>query len=216
MMTVNGCWKATISLSTLLLYLILLFGFHVHNACSAIESLTSQEFYNLKDSVDAVIDVRSQSEWDSGHIEGAMLMEALSSYGEEEYQVTTPMDLAGCEYCDIIAYCRSGTRAEAALTILQNSGFKGRLYNGQGVSDWTDANYALVNTPSIAAPCSYNGTVSHQCYMNWLSYQAPNTMIVLEEKVYENASSGSLMASGFSAGRILIVGLLAFPLSLFV
>jgi rhodanese-related sulfurtransferase len=211
--TTSGGLKV-VSSSTFLLCLTLLFGFHAHNACCAIENLSSQTFYSIKDSVDAVVDVRSQSEWDSGHIEGAMLMEALSSFGEQGYQVATPMDLVGCEYCDIIVYCRSGSRSGAALTILQNGGFKGRLYNGQGVSDWTDASYPLVNTPSIAAPCTYNGTVSHQCYMDWLSRQTPTTKIVLEDKVYEAVvNSGSLMPSGFAG--LFILGLTS-ALSMFM
>jgi rhodanese-related sulfurtransferase len=207
-MMANRYLQAMSSSASLLLYIILLFGFRVPNADAVIKSLTSQEFFKLKDSVDAVIDVRTQDEWDSGHIQGAMFMESLSSYGTEGLEVTAPMDLAGCEYCDIIVYCRSGSRAGAALTILQNSGFKGRLYNGQGLSDWTAASYPLVKTsPSIAAPCTYDADVSHQCYMNWLSYQPPGTKIVLEAKVYEDNSSGSssLRISGLSG--MFIVGL---------
>jgi rhodanese-related sulfurtransferase len=212
MVTNNGCLKVMSSSMSSLLCIILVFGFQLHNAScspSSIVNLTSQEFYNLKDSVDAVIDVRGQSEWDSGHIEGAMLVEALASYGDIENQVTTPMDLAGCEYCDIIVYCRSGNRASVALRILQIAGFQGRLYNGQGVSQWTAANYTLVNdTSSIPAPCTYNDTVSDQCYTRTKS----GTVIGLEDKGGEATSSGSWMISGFS-GLCLIVGL---ALSLFV
>jgi rhodanese-related sulfurtransferase len=198
-MTTTRCLMATSS--TFLLYMLLLFvGFHVHNINgSTIENLTAQEFYFLilNDSIDAIIDVRSQSEWDSGHIEGAMLVESLASYGDSEsQQVTTPIDLAGCEYCDIIVYCRSGNRASVALKLLQNAGFKGQLYNGQGVRQWTEANYTLVNTSSIAAPCTYNQTLRDEHYTRWVSYQSTGTVIA--------SNSGSFMIRGFSG--LLIIG----------
>jgi rhodanese-related sulfurtransferase len=204
--------KAMPSSTVLLLYINLLFGF-LHNAFSY-ETLTAEGFFTLKDSVDAVIDVRTLSEWESGHIEGAMLVEELASYGKA-CQVTTPMDLKGCEYCDIIVYCRSGNRAGAALTILQNAGFKGRLYNGLGVSQWTDANYPLVNTPSIAAPCTYNATVNQQCYTDWLSNQASGKVVVLEEKDSGANNSGSLSLTTCGFSGMFIVGL-AFAFTLLV
>lgn len=192
--------------------LILLFGCFVKNA-SSIESLTPDEFYNLKDLVDAVVDVRGQDEWDRGHIEGAMFVEALSSY-ETDYKVTTPVDLTGCEYCDIIVYCRSGARAGRALQIMEDAGFKGRLYNGEGVSQWTAANYTLVtNSPSIEAPCTKNGDVSDQCYMKWLSHQTPEKVIVLQEKVYEANDSSSSAITGSALPVLFIVGV-ALPLFL--
>jgi rhodanese-related sulfurtransferase len=140
-----------------LLVLILCLGCFVQTAV-AYETLTPEEFFILKDTVNAVVDVRSQSEWDSGHIEGAMHVDSLSLYGTES-EMSSPANLAGCEYCDIIVYCRSGARAGQALEHLEAAGFVGNLYNGLGVSQWTAANYPLVtNSPSTPAPCTVNAT----------------------------------------------------------
>jgi rhodanese-related sulfurtransferase len=145
-----------------LLRIVLFLGCFVQNVCSY-STLTAEEFYNLKDTVNVIVDVRTQSEWDSGHIEGAMHVDSLSLYGTE-LEISSPSDLAGCEYCDIIVYCRSGSRAGQALTLLEAAGFAGNLYNGLGVSQWSAANYPLVtNSPSTAAPCTVNATVRDQC-----------------------------------------------------
>jgi rhodanese-related sulfurtransferase len=148
--------------STVLFLIALCLGCFVHSACSYV-TLTPEQFYSLKDSVNAVFDVRTLSEWDSGHIEGAMHVDSLSLYGTSS-QISSPADLAGCEHCDIIVYCRFGARAVQALAHLEAAGFVGNLYNGLGVSQWTAANYPLVaNSPSTPASCTVNTTASSQC-----------------------------------------------------
>eukprot|EP00549_Striatella_unipunctata_P010016 CAMPEP_0118709698 /NCGR_PEP_ID=MMETSP0800-20121206/22838_1 /TAXON_ID=210618 ORGANISM="Striatella unipunctata, Strain CCMP2910" /NCGR_SAMPLE_ID=MMETSP0800 /ASSEMBLY_ACC=CAM_ASM_000638 /LENGTH=74 /DNA_ID=CAMNT_0006613533 /DNA_START=162 /DNA_END=386 /DNA_ORIENTATION=- len=67
------------------------------------------------DAFDAVVDVRTVSEWeDTGIIENVTLIESMQSLS------STPMDLMGCEYCSIAVYCRSGSRAQSALEKMQN------------------------------------------------------------------------------------------------
>jgi rhodanese-related sulfurtransferase len=112
---------------------------------------------------DVIVDVRTLSEYTTGHINGSTLVESLASYNTTS-QVSTPDALRGCEYCNIVVYCRSGSRATDALQHLITAGYKGQLYNGLGVSQWTDAGYALVvDTVSIVPPCTTNTTVSEQC-----------------------------------------------------
>ena len=82
-----------------------------------IVQLTSKEFYHhafVNVLVDAVVDLRAVSEWNSSHIEGAIFLESLGSFGKAN-RVSTPADLAGCRYCAIVVYCASGRRAELAL-----------------------------------------------------------------------------------------------------
>eukprot|EP00339_Tiarina_fusa_P020486 CAMPEP_0116997342 /NCGR_PEP_ID=MMETSP0472-20121206/811_1 /TAXON_ID=693140 ORGANISM="Tiarina fusus, Strain LIS" /NCGR_SAMPLE_ID=MMETSP0472 /ASSEMBLY_ACC=CAM_ASM_000603 /LENGTH=191 /DNA_ID=CAMNT_0004696193 /DNA_START=227 /DNA_END=802 /DNA_ORIENTATION=+ len=102
---------------------------------------------------DAVVDVRTQAEWDDGHIENATLVENLASDGDG-------ILLIGCESCTLAVYCRVGNRAGVAITRLLNEyGFNGTLYNARGTDQWTDAGYDLVSGPTKVAECS-NSKVS--------------------------------------------------------
>eukprot|EP00549_Striatella_unipunctata_P020430 CAMPEP_0118682708 /NCGR_PEP_ID=MMETSP0800-20121206/5628_1 /TAXON_ID=210618 ORGANISM="Striatella unipunctata, Strain CCMP2910" /NCGR_SAMPLE_ID=MMETSP0800 /ASSEMBLY_ACC=CAM_ASM_000638 /LENGTH=171 /DNA_ID=CAMNT_0006579113 /DNA_START=163 /DNA_END=679 /DNA_ORIENTATION=- len=113
------------------------------------------------DAFDAVVDVRTVSEWeDTGIIENVTLIESMQSLSST------------IEYCSIAVYCRSGSRAQSALEKMQNEfGFKGPLFNGLGTSQWIDAGYPLVpydnSSPTtnavVVPPCSTDGGVSEQC-----------------------------------------------------
>ena len=125
---------------------------------------------------DVVVDVRTNDEWEAGHIANATLVENLASYTNETADRTggTPSALAGCEHCNIVVYCQSGSRAAAALQVLRAAGFVGRLYNGQGVSQWTAAGFLLETTPeSVTPPCTVDAAVSEQCRQAYLEYTAP-------------------------------------------
>lgn len=141
--------------------------------------LSPQSFYArlVSGDYDVVVDVRRRlDEWNVGHIAGATLVESLASYTQDNSSAIatgSPTDLAGCEYCDIIVYCRSGNRAGQAITLLRQHGFKGRLWNGMGVLQWQEAGYELVNTTESVVPlCTVNDTVSDECYDKFLSYQS--------------------------------------------
>ena len=113
----------------------------------------------------AIIDVRTKAEFESGHIENATLIESLASFGTSR-QISTPEDLSGCESCDLGIYCQSGNRAGRAIEILTASGFKGRLYNGQGVSQWTREEYPLVTGASTPAMCATTAEGQQACEMS--------------------------------------------------
>jgi len=126
---------------------------------------------------DVIVDCRSLTEWEDGHIAGATLVENLASYGNDMSMeagafgladtVGAPSDLAGCEYCNIVVYGNSADRAERALEHLIEAGFMGRLYNGQSVSEWTEAGYPLVvGEESVTPPCTeywYEDGGSEEC-----------------------------------------------------
>ena len=132
---------------------------------------------------DVIVDVRSLNEWEDGHIAGATLVENLASFGNDlsmepgtfglSENVGAPSDLAGCDYCNIVVYGNSADRAERALEHLIEAGFMGRLYNGQSVSEWTDAGYPLVvGEESVTPPCTeywYEDGGSKQCRMAYLA-----------------------------------------------
>jgi rhodanese-related sulfurtransferase len=93
-------------------------------------TLTPAELYqgNLEGRFKAIVDVRTVSEWRSGHIENATFVANLASTG-------SPKLLEGCDNCVIAIYCRSGARARGAIRLLQQEfGYKGDNYDGFGVS----------------------------------------------------------------------------------
>jgi len=143
------------------LYLALSF---VYQAVSqGYTTLNPQEFFDLKDEVEVVVDVRTANEWNQGHIAGATLLDLAAT--------ATLDDLAGCEYCSMIVYCASGNRSRSALDRMIAAGFKGKLYNGQGISQWTRAGYPLVKTPSVVPECTTNPVKSDECESTWLEEQ---------------------------------------------
>lgn len=129
-----------------------------HLVLGQTEMLTAQELYDgmQQGSFQAVVDVRTASEWNRGHIENATLLESLNAFNTSS-QVATPTDIAGCRNCSIAVYCQSGRRAGIAINILRANGFTGPLYNGQGTSQWNSAGFPLVQTDSIEPECQKRG-----------------------------------------------------------
>lgn len=121
---------------------------------SVARTLSPLEFYEMATSgeVNAVVDVRTFSEWETGHVENATLIENLQDAGTPEEVAALASDLNGCRNCPIVVYCRSGARAAAAILKLASAGFNGPLYNGLGVSQWSDQGLPLVATADSSDP----------------------------------------------------------------
>ena len=83
-----------------------------------------------------VLDVRTQSEYDSGHIYGAVWIPVT----ELEARIA---ELAGHENHEIIVYCGSGVRSVTASGILDSHNFT-KVYNMLGgISAWQSAGYPV-------------------------------------------------------------------------
>jgi len=81
-----------------------------------------------------VLDVRTQSEYDSGHIYGAVLI----PHTELETRIS---ELAGHENHEIIVYCGSGVRSVTASEILDSHNFM-KVYNMLGgIQAWQSSGY---------------------------------------------------------------------------
>lgn len=85
-----------------------------------------------------VLDVRSASEWQNGHLEGA-----------------TRIDIHGQEFADtakrtldpgkpVLIYCRSGVRSAKAAAVLEKVGFREIATLRGGIIAWQDAGATLV------------------------------------------------------------------------
>jgi rhodanese-related sulfurtransferase len=92
----------------------------------------------LIDNPPLVIDVRTDSEWDSGHIEDALhisLRDFMSSRAEWPEDLTTP----------IVVYDNPIHRSSMALTLMRLLGYENVRALGGGVTAWTNAGLPLVS-----------------------------------------------------------------------
>ena len=99
--------------------------------------------------VHALVDVRTLGEWNKGHIPGAYFVENLQS-------TKNISALKGCEKCRVVTYCHMGPRAKMAAKLLEEAGFEsvGEAY---GITQWKEAGYELVNTPTTKPSCVGTG-----------------------------------------------------------
>lgn len=75
-----------------------------------------------------IVDVRTKSEYDGGHIPNAVLI-PNETIGSER-----PASLPDLN-AEILVYCRSGARSRAASQKLANLGYTA-IYNFGGIMDW--------------------------------------------------------------------------------
>ena len=95
-----------------------------------------------------VLDVRTPAEYAEGHVPGAQNI----PHTELAARIA---ELSAARSSDIVVYCRSGTRAAQALTVLEGAGFK-RLFHLQG--DYT--RWAADGRPVSYQPAAVAGTIA--------------------------------------------------------
>ncbi len=103
-------------------------------------SYTDVSVHEAKDMLDEgdvfLLDVRTESEFNSGHLEGAVNIE-VSQLGSRLDEV--PADEV------ILVYCRTGVRSVRASKTLVNAGYTD-VYNMQGgITAWISAGYPYVS-----------------------------------------------------------------------
>ena len=82
-----------------------------------------------QDGTQIIVDVRTQEEYDSGHIPGAICI-PNESIGTEHPEELPDLDQV------ILVYCRSGNRSKQASEKLTEAGYK-NVYEFGGIIDWT-------------------------------------------------------------------------------
>jgi rhodanese-related sulfurtransferase len=83
-----------------------------------------------------ILDVRTVSEFESGHLEGAINIpvEVLSSH------------LSGLNQNDeLLVYCRTGNRSTTAVGILRESGYDKVYHMDGGITSWNSAGFPTVS-----------------------------------------------------------------------
>jgi len=83
----------------------------------------------------AILDVRTPSEFDDGHIEGAInipvddLTRRLDELSKDD---------------ELLVYCRTGNRSARAVGILNDGGFTKIFHMDEGITGWMDAGYPVI------------------------------------------------------------------------
>ncbi len=97
---------------------------------NTVEKITSEQARKMMDSNPDVIilDVRTEEEFDSGHISGAVLIPDTEISTKAEEILTN-------QAAPILIYCRSGRRSALAAKTLQELGYE-NLYDFGGIIDW--------------------------------------------------------------------------------
>lgn len=115
----------------LVIFICLIFIVGCEEEKALYRTVSAKEAYNIIDKRSDIIilDVRNESEYEAGHIEGAVnipLNEVKSRFMEEvtdNYQST------------ILVYCQSGKRSKEASQIISKMGFSDVIDMG-GLSSW--------------------------------------------------------------------------------
>lgn len=101
-------------------------------------SVNADEFQSLiADPTVQLLDVRTQEEFDEGHIAGALLVDVNDSAFVEKAMAVLDVNRA------VAVYCRSGRRSARAASLLSENRFKVTNLNG-GVIAWQDSGKVLV------------------------------------------------------------------------
>ena len=106
-----------------------------------VEEVTSQEAFDLIQENDGnpgfiTLDVRTASEFQAGHIEGALSIDVnLPSFSEELAQLD--------RNAIYLVYCRSGNRSRTALAIMEGLGFTSIYHLTNGITEWVDAGFPV-------------------------------------------------------------------------
>ena len=84
-----------------------------------------------------IIDVRSQSEYETGHLPGAIYIPFWAAFSPTELEKADPST-------QLVLYCQHGPRAGIAKLALSLSGFENIVYLEGHMSAWQQANLPVV------------------------------------------------------------------------
>jgi rhodanese-related sulfurtransferase len=85
-----------------------------------------------------LVDVRTQEEWDAGHLEGATRIEITADGFSEKAEAALDGDKP------VLVYCRSGSRSARAAEALEKLGFEMVKDLDGGITAWREAGKKVV------------------------------------------------------------------------
>jgi thioredoxin len=106
---------------------------------SVFKSVSAKEGFSLiLETKPFILDVRTEKEFNSGHISGATLIPV-------DQIADRVNEIASHRNDTIFVYCFSGNRSLAAMRVLSNKGFKYLINLKGGIMDWKRNNLPLTN-----------------------------------------------------------------------
>ena len=119
------------------LSLIFIFSCELLNS-PEINIISESDFVEIQDSDYTLIDVRTQDEFDLGHIDSAINLDFYSETFQNEI-LSLPKNET------IVLYCRTNNRSSKTATILKENGYKDIFVIRGGITEWVkngnDINY---------------------------------------------------------------------------
>ena len=119
------------------LSLIFIFSCEIINS-PEINIISESDFVEIQDSDYTLIDVRTQDEFDLGHIDSAINLDFYSDTFQNEI-LSLPKNEK------IVLYCRTNNRSSKTATILKENGYKDISVIRGGITEWVkngnDINY---------------------------------------------------------------------------
>ena len=113
-----------------LLSILLLTGCSGGASDGSYEQISQEAAKEMMDTQEVIVlDVREQSEYDSGHIPGAVLL-PVGSIDEETAAAVIPE-----KDSTVLVYCRSGNRSKTASSTLAGLGYT-NIYEFGGINTW--------------------------------------------------------------------------------
>ena len=118
-------------LAVILIFSVLMTGCSVsRKATNTYRQIDQHEAKNLIDTRDTIIlDVREQSEYDTGHIPNAVLLPVGTISEATAADVIPEIDTI------VLVYCRSGNRSKTASAALAELGYT-NIYEFGGINTW--------------------------------------------------------------------------------
>ena len=121
-----------------ILSLVFVFSCELVNT-TEISMISESDFVEIQDSDYILIDVRTQDEFDLGHIDSAINLDFYSDTFQNEI-LSLPKNEK------IVLYCRTNNRSSKTATILKQNGFRNILVISGGITEWVkngnDINYS--------------------------------------------------------------------------
>ena len=121
------------------LSLIFIFSCELSNS-PEINIISESDFVEIQDSDYTLIDVRTQDEFDLGHIDSAINLDFYSETFQNDI-LSLPKNET------IVLYCRTNNRSSKTANILKENGFKEISVLEGGITEWVkngnDINYTI-------------------------------------------------------------------------
>ena len=121
------------------LSLIFIFSCELLNS-PEINIISESDFVEIQDSDYTLIDVRTQDEFDLGHIDSAINLDFYSDTFQNDI-LSLPKNET------IVLYCRTNNRSSKTANILKENGFKEISVLEGGITEWVkngnDINYTI-------------------------------------------------------------------------